>query len=236
MLASGNVTIRPAQIVVLLLLLAGCRRQLGPDENYEKALKLYQQLYGTQLDDAYGDPRMDTVVTQLKLVDKRSIDAPQAERMLESISHGREELAKTRAAREKMAAAAEAAARKPINIDPARILATEAAAQTARAGAAADPYAAGSSVADINTATGGCLVDGEPFEETGGSSQKGTVYRLAGAQQCREKLPAFVGQAVLVTNGRIYRRIPDVTPTVVHAARPDGGAQQAPVAQPAPAK
>jgi hypothetical protein len=43
---------RRAAICLLLLALAGCRRTTGPDDNYQQASALYQQLYATELDDA----------------------------------------------------------------------------------------------------------------------------------------------------------------------------------------
>jgi hypothetical protein len=237
-LASGNVTIRKAHLAAFLLVLSACRKQAGPDENYEKALKLYQQLYGTELDEAYADPKMDTVVTLLKLVNPRSIDAPQAERMLGAITHGKEELVKSREKRAKMSAEAEAQARQPVNIDPAKLLAAYN-ANAPDAGVAGpgptgqDPYGPGAVVADINASTGGCLVDGEPFEEEG-SGQRGIVYRLSGSQVCHDKLPAFMGQAVLVTGGRIYRRIPDIPPPppVVRTQPADAGTPRAAPAAP----
>src|SRR5438046_938401 len=78
-----------------LLALFACRRApAGPDPNYEQASKLYQQLYASELDDAYGDPQMDRVVAFLKKVDSSSADADAARAMLGAIQNGREVLAK----------------------------------------------------------------------------------------------------------------------------------------------
>lgn len=205
---------RAALCLVCLVALAGCRRQKGPDANYEKAARIYQQLYASQLDDAYGDPQMDEVVVLLKKVDPRSSDAEAARAMLHAIDHGRQELASSRAAREKMGATAAASAQTaPSNIDPSRVLAS-----SGQAAGPQDPYGPGSLVAEINTASGGCLAEFEPFKEqqTGVS---GSLYRLTKSPGCLDKLPGFAGQAVLVVNGRIYRRMPDFA----GAPAPDAG-------------
>jgi hypothetical protein len=219
--------------VLCLFLAAGCRRTpSGPDANYEKASKLYQQLYATQLDDAYGDPKMDQVVGMLKLVDRHSSDAEAAQTMLRAIDHGREELARSRAAREKMGAAAAASARNATSFDPTAVLA----ASAPDAGPPRDPYAAGRLVAEINAETGGCLVDGEPFKEQG-TGMSGTSYRLSRAPACLEKLPGFAGQLILVVEGRIYRRVADPGPLAPQAIAIgiDAGPPAPAPAPPAPA-
>jgi hypothetical protein len=210
--------VRAALFLLCLVALAGCRRQKGPDANYERAAQLYQQLYASQLDDAYGDPQMDQVVVLLKKVDSRSSDAEAARAMLHAIDHGRQELGSSRAAREKMGAAAAASAQTALsNIDPTRVLA----ASQQDAGPP-DLYGPGSLVSEINSANGGCLAEFEPFkeQETGVS---GSLYRLTKSSGCMDKLPGFAGQAVLVVNGRIYRRMPDFAGAPAPAPAPDAG-------------
>jgi hypothetical protein len=197
---------RCAAICFLSLAFAGCRRTTGPDENYQQASAIYQQLYATQLDDAYGDPKMDEVVALLGKVDPRSVDAHAAGSMLGAIQRGREELAKQHAERERMAAAARSAA-PVVDIDPSKFLA----ATAPEAGPPQDPFGPGASVAELNTQTGGCLVDNEPFNEQG-TGVGGTVYRVAPSDGCRSKLPGLVGQVVLVVNGKVYRRTADPRP------------------------
>ncbi len=225
---------RAALILFAVLAAAGCRRATGrPDANYQKASRIYQQLYVTQLDDAYGDPKMDEVLALLQQVDANSQDGEAASAMIGAIQHGREELARSRAAREKRAAAAQVVA-PSVEIDPRKILA----ASAPDAGPAQDPYGPGASVAEINSGTGGCLSGYEPFNENG-TGVSGTVYRLVPGPGCAGKLPGYVGQAVLVVNGRIYRRLVDPNPSIVAppppAAPVDAGPPpQAPVRPPAP--
>ena len=90
-----------------------------------------------------------------------------------------------------------------------------------------DPYGAGAAVAEINAQTGGCLTEHEPFNEQG-TKVDGAVYRLARGPGCADKLPGFVGQAVLVVNGKIYRRIPDPSPSTPPPTQPAAPPQPAP--------
>ena len=195
---------RSAAICLLLIAFAGCRSS-APDPNFQQANAIYQQLYATQLDDAYGDPKMDEVVALLHKVSARSVDASRAQAMLGLIQRGREELAKQLAEREKMAAAAaRSLASAQVNIDPSKVLG----AGEADAGPPVDPFGPGASMADLNAHSGGCLVDSEPFTEQG-TGVAGTVYRVAPSDTCKGKLPGLSGQIVLVVNGKIYRRTAD---------------------------
>jgi hypothetical protein len=207
-------------IVASLVIVCACHRQTGPDANYEKASTLYQQLYASELDDAYGDAKMNEVVQLLEQVDKRSVDARAAEHLLENIKTGREALAKQRAERERMGRAAAKSFANQTSIDPSAILAANAPPDAG----VVDPYGAGAPVADINAATGGCLQDGEPFREQV-TNKTGTVYRVSKSERCNEKLPGFAGQVVLVVDGKIYRRVSDPTPNKepVPIAKPDAG-------------
>jgi hypothetical protein len=204
--------------LLALVVLAGCKRQTGPDENFQKGSRLYQQLYAAQLDDAYGDPKMNEVESLLKSVKLTSVDAEAATALLGTIQRGRDELAKSRADREKLAVAAQAtASAPPPNIDVERVLAQSA----SDAGAPADPLGPGASISDLSSSSGGCVQENEPFQETGGGSQRGSIYRLVKSDACSQKLPGLVGQMLLVQNGRIYRRMPDQPPPAPPA--PDAG-------------
>ena len=203
--------------VCALALAAACGRWSGqPDPNFAKARDLFQQLYATELDEAYGDSRMDEVVSLLLSVKRRSVDAPSAQALLHAIENGRAELAKVHDEREKLskAASAEVAAQRS-DIDPTHVL------EQPDAGPVQDPYGAGASIAQINKDSGGCLVSAEPFHETG-TNKTGTLYRLAPNPACKDRLPGFVGQVVMMSEGRMYRRIPE-SQVPRPAAAPDAG-------------
>jgi len=217
-----------ARTAVLALLLAiSCRKAPGPpDPNYQEARRVYDQLYVTKLDDAYGDPQMDNVVGLLQKVDHQSVDAPAAETLLGTIKRGREDFAKARAEREKMQKAAQDVIAAP-NIDPTRVLGLD---RVVDAGPPPDPFGPGASISEINAASGGCLVAGEQFQENV-TNRVGTVYRLSGSATCSQRLAGFVGQAVLVTDGKIYRRVPDAE--VRPPPTPDAGTAVADAGTPA---
>ena len=189
-------------LVLLAVTLAGCRRAPGKsDPNYERARGLYQKLYGAELDDAYGDPKMEDVVALLKQVDPDSADRGAAQSMLDGIEHGRAVYAGQKHDRDRLSAAAAAPLVMP-NINPDKVLA----ASAPDAGPATDSFGPGAAIADLNRNAGGCLVANEPFTERG-TNKAGTIYRLASTPQCAELLPGFVNQAVLVVDGKVYRRI-----------------------------
>jgi hypothetical protein len=220
-----------AILTISFLVLAGCRaRQTGPDANYEKGSRIYQQLYAQELDDAYGDPKMNEASDLLKKVDPRSIDAESAQRMLASIDSGRALLQKQQAARNKMADAAAKSLTAQQQIDPVKIIAAstpkELAQEKPDAGPEIDPYGPGVSISDLNATSGGCLSAGEPFRERE-TNMTGTVYRVGKSPQCGDRLPGLSGQVVLVgKDGRVYRRLAD--PTSGIAASPDAGAAAPP--------
>lgn len=216
-----------------LLAAAACSRYSGPpDENFVKARYIYEQLYAMQLDEAYGDPKMDEVIALLGKVHKRSVDAPSAQALLHAIEHGREELAKAHAEREKLQQAAAEIVAMPSTIDPTRVL------EHRDAGPPQDPFGAGAPVAEINRDSGGCLVPGEPFRENV-TNRSGTLYRLSPNAACKERLPGFVGQVVMVADGKVYRRLPESEvprPPPPASATPDGGVAGARDAGTPPAK
>jgi hypothetical protein len=210
-----------------LALAVACARYSGaPDPNFAKARELYQQLYAAELDEAYGDPRMDEVVSLLHLVRTRSVDAPSAQALLHAIENGRQELAKIHAERDKLTKAAAEIVAARTDIDPTHVL------EQPDAGPVQDPYGTGATIAQINKDSGGCLVSGEPFHEIG-TNRTGTLYRLAPNPACKDRLPGFVGQVVMMTDGRIYRRVQE-SQVPRPASAPDAGvAAQTPDAGPA---
>lgn len=184
-----------------------CRRTAEPDANYREASRLYQSLYASQLDDAYADPQMDEVVRLLHTVHAKSADAEVAKSLLGTIERGRIALAKEREDRERLAAAVAASLVTGPGADLATVAANFASGEDAGV-TPLDPYGAGASVSRLNKDTGGCLVAAGTFAEEK-TNAGGTVYQLSKSPSCAEKLPGFVGQAVLATDDRIYRRLPE---------------------------
>ena len=213
-----------AALICTLAAVAACHRSPGPpDPNYEQASRIYQQLYVQKLDDAYGDPSIDEVVALLRKVDRRSIDAAAADALLAAIEDGRARLAKARGASEAAQKAATQIGKTGSNIDPSTILAAG-----RDAGPPQDLYGPGASISEINGSSGGCLVAGEPFHENV-TNVAGTVYHLSSSSACTDRLAGFVGQATLVVDGKVYRRLPEST--IAHPPPPPA---PAPAAAPAP--
>jgi hypothetical protein len=218
----AGMAIRAAALICAFVALLACQRSPGPpDANYEQASHMYQLLYAQKLDDAYGDPQMDEVVSLLHRVDSRSIDATAAQALLAAIEDGRKRFQAARAEREK----AQNAPVEPVampNIDPSAV------AGSAREPAPPpDPFTPGASVADLNAASGGCLVAAEPFHENG-TNVNGTIYRMSPSPACSDRLAGFVGQAALVVDGKLYRRVAESELRSPAAAPPrpqPGGAQ-----------
>jgi hypothetical protein len=225
-----------------------CKRKTGPSVHYDRGAALHQQLYVRMLDDAYLDPRMDEVVRELKLVETTSVSYENAAELLKQIEKGKKDAVAARDARAKAQANLDKGLAPPPAAPPGFGVVVDAApGEEQRDAGAPDPYGVGASVAEINAASGGCLVSAGPFREEGSAEGKsGTAYKLAEGDTCRSKLPGFGGQVVLAVDGRIYRRIAataarveDVKPTL-----PDGGPipppqakqQQAPPPPPPPPK
>jgi hypothetical protein len=227
------------------LLCGACRRNTGPSEEYEKAYRIHEKLYAAKLDEAYGDPQMDEAIALLKKVDRRSVDVESADKLLAAIELGRKDYAKIRAEDDKRRAQLKAQAASAPRIDPSAAVASAfapppgqasepsappASEQTADAGTAApaDPFAVGAPIAALNA--DGCLQAGDKFQELG-TNKAGQTYKLAPSAVCQAKMPGLQNQALLVIDGKIYRRVGSTELTIKRIEPP---APTAPPAPPAP--
>ncbi len=206
-------------LVLAMLASSACRRPAAaPSAEYDKAWRIYANLYARQLDDAFGNPQMDEVVALLKQVDSKSADADAARTLLSRIDDGRKAQAKDRAEADKR--------RADLRPDNPSASVTQAASQMAARAVAAlevpvasaavdggpvdagpsapDPFAEGAPIAALNR--DGCLISGEPFKEQN-TNRTGQTYRLAQSATCQARLPGLQDQIVLVVDGRIYRRV-----------------------------
>jgi hypothetical protein len=186
-----------------------CKRHTGPSAHYDRGEAIYQKLYAEKLDDAFLDAKMDEAVAELKQVEQSSSSWPVTQELLAQIDKGRKEAKAAADARQKELAATGRTPPPPPpvwNLPPRQPDEPEAVDAGTDAGpAAADPYGPGASVAEINKASGGCLVPDRPFLE---GKLTGSSYKLAGTDACKDKLPGFAGQIVLAVDGRVYKRLP----------------------------
>jgi hypothetical protein len=226
-----------------LALAAGCRRgPPPPSPEYDEARAIYEKLYASQLDDAYGDPQMNQVVELLKRVSKESAEAEAAQKLLERIDVGKKEFAKQQAESEARRAAMKAgpppgsssASLTPSAFPPAE---PPAEAQLADAGTPAqDPFAPGAPIATLNREAGGCLILGETTFAEKGTGKAGQVYKVSDSRACQQKVPGLQGQALLVVDGKLYRRVPERVLIMDKVTLPAGGTAAQKPAQPAAAQ
>jgi hypothetical protein len=204
----------------------GCKHKSGPSEHYDRGTAIHQRLYVREIDDAYLDPQMDDAVRELKQVEADSVSYPLALELLAQIDKGKKDAQAARDQRAKALAEMEKSAPAPV-IDAAKMgFAAPPPRAAPDAGAIADdPFGPGASIAEINSATGGCLVPQAPFHEEG-SKVMGTAYRVSGSLACQEKLPGMVGQLILSVDGKILRRIAE-SDAQPQGGRPDAGARPA---------
>lgn len=222
--------------------LPACKSKTGPSPHYDRGAALHQQLFVRLLDDAYLDPRMDEAARELKLVETTSLDYPNAVELLAQIDKGRKDAAAARDARARSYAEMEKGLKAPSGVFPSIPDSAPPPPPPAAAPAAgpvvADPFGPGALIADINKATGGCLVSSGPFREEGGADAKqGLAYKLVETPACKDKLPGFVGQVVLSVEGKVYRRISSDAARVEETKKADAGtpAPAAPTKAAAPA-
>ena len=233
---------RSLLLAAVALVSFACRKVGPPSPDYDRAYRIYERLYVSQLDDAFGDPQMDEAEALLKKVDPRSVDSELAQRLLQSIADGRKRLAAERAEDEKRRALLRASMAPtvappmgPMFVEPLAAAgapdggAADAAVAEADAGPP-DPAAAGTKFDDLQRASNGCLVPGLPFKEVG-TGKQGASYRLNAADPlCGGKL-GLGGQLVLVMDGKVYAKVSDKDVKVQNEAPRAVGTQ--PAQQPA---
>lgn len=211
-------------------LICACRRSPPPPSpEYEEAYRIHEKLYVSQLDEAYGSPQMDKAAELLKQVKTNSSDHEAAQKLLATIDLGRKELARQHAEDERRRSALRAPVAPGPAIDPAAIVAaalpptdggTDAGPPPDAGPGALDPFAPGASIGALNRELGGCLTGGEATFTEKGSSRLGQVYKISDSRYCQGKVPGLQGQALLVVNGRLWKRVPEKDLIVEQGAQP----------------
>jgi hypothetical protein len=83
-------------LVMVALFACGHRRVESPQ--FQSAFALFNQIYSSKLDDAYGDPQMAQVMKLLHEVDPKSLDAPEAAELIARIERGQTDFQSRQAA------------------------------------------------------------------------------------------------------------------------------------------
>jgi hypothetical protein len=215
--------------ITLLIALApaACTKSPGPpSQDYEQARQRFNKLYGQKLDEAFLDPSMDAIETQLQNVPPDSMDAQPAKELLQRIRDGRQRMAA--AQREKDAAIAAARridefrpdenARQP---PPAPTEAAPAASEPPDAGppAGAGPVS-GTPASELPYGYQRCFRRAEPINVEG----KGTLdaWELEERVACRQSYPSFAEQVILIEGSKVLAVLPQSAIRVTYVG-PDGG-------------
>jgi hypothetical protein len=208
--------------LLLLLLVAGCRRERGHSKAFDDASALFRKVYAEKLDDAFDDPRMQEVERLLSVVPPQSIDSPAAQELQQRITAGRAALAAEREA----AAAPEAQAPPP---DPW--------ARTPEPPPPPQPNAGpphpvpGMTVEELKRRFAGCF----SFRHNGALPDKTRhdIWGMADTAACRKAHPEQADQLLVIdAEGKTIMGYVPATAMQVRYLYPDGG--EAPPPKPKP--
>jgi hypothetical protein len=197
--------VRRLPTLVLLTLvgafLAGCPKK-KPSAEYERAHRLFSQVYAERLNEAFTDPRMAEVEALLTQVPEESLDAAAAAELRKRISDGKARQAKLAA---EIRAAVAPPATGPVVFD-ARPAAAPLQAVEAGEGSAADAGSdqpvLGMDAAAFTSRFSSCFVPGESYALEGQGVASSSVLRDTAV--CRQRHPAFVGRAALFVQGKLF--------------------------------
>lgn len=208
------------------MLYLGCHRVPPDSPEFQQAFGLYNQLYAARLDDAYGDPQMQTVLSLLQQVDPASAQAGEARDLKAKVEQGMADFKKRQ---EKVAEDEKAAEAPPVW--PSQGGDTEA-AQPPSPGGAAGP-ALGMTREAFLARFGDCF-QGKGIYRQG--PKEGEAYGLKAS--CRARYPALDGNLVVLLDGKVERMMSladvNVSTETVHAGLPPAAAPPSPHPSAAP--
>jgi hypothetical protein len=223
--------------VLIVLALSACQKELGPPSaEYEEARKRFSKLYGQKLDEAFIEPEMDSIEALLQQVPVDSMDAQSAKELLQRIKDGRAKMAKVRQEQE----AAMAAARQgdfvptspPLTPTPAP---TPAPQETKDGGPPSSGPAVGSPASELVAGYLGCFQRSSPITVKD-RGQREAWEMATDRARCSQVFPAFVGQVVLIEDGKVLTVLPksavQVTYQTADAGPAPGGTPPAPEGTP----
>lgn len=216
-------------VITLLIALApaACRKDPGPPSpDYEQARERFNKLYGQKLDEAFVDPAMDSIETQLQSVPPDSIDAQSTRELLQRIQQGRERMqANQKATADAIASAREVQdfpsrpsepsqppeppAEPPPSVGP----------PDAGSPAGAGPVA-GSPASELSYGYQRCFRRAEPINVDGKGSRE--AWEPESRLACRQAYPSFADQVILIEDGRVLTVLPKSAIRVTYVG-PDGG-------------
>ncbi|WP_224363090.1 hypothetical protein [Hyalangium versicolor] len=194
--------------VLIALAPAGCKKDSGPPSpEYEQAHQRFSKIYAQKLDQAFLDPEMDAIDALLEQVPADSMDAPSAKELQQRIKAGR---AKMEAAQEEQQEAIESAHQVdsvPSSPEPeAEPEPTPPPAEPKDAGTPDLGPVAGSPASELTAGYLGCFQAGKPIDIQGKGLRD--AWEMSSRARCSQQYPAFVGQVVLVEDGKVLAMLP----------------------------
>jgi hypothetical protein len=194
--------------VLIALAPAACRKDPGPpSEAFEEAHQRFSKLYGQKLDDAFTDPQMDEIEALLQQVPADSIDASSAKELQQRIKDGRARAEKTRQETE----AAIASARQVDTFTPSprqpEAEPTSAPEASRDAGPSSQGPVEGSPASELVAGYLGCF-QRQPKPITVMDRGPREAWEMSDRLRCNQEFPAFVGQLVIVEEGRVLTVLP----------------------------
>lgn len=197
--------------VLIVLALSACRKELGPpSEEYEEARQRFSKIYGQKLDEAFIDPEMDAIEALLEQVPADSMDAQSAKELQQRIKDGRARMEKARKEREDAIAAVHQGdtfvpPSPPSTPTPEPT--TPAPQEDKDAGVSTQGPVAGSSASDLVAGYLGCFQrQSKPITVQGRGERE--AWEMADRARCSQSFPSFVGQVVLIEDGKVLTVLP----------------------------
>ncbi|MFL5350072.1 MAG: hypothetical protein ACJ8AT_35290 [Hyalangium sp.] len=207
--------------VLIALAPAACRKQsAAPSPEYDQAHQLFSKLYGQKLDEAYRDPQMDQVQALLAQVPPDSLDAQSAKELDQRIQNGKAKMEKARKEQEDAIASAHQVDSFPSTpYTPEPPATPKPPSEAPKDAGTKDPGpGVGSPASELPAGYLGCFRSTKPINVLDHGLRD--AWEMSDAARCSQAYPSFVGQVVLVEEGKVLAVLPRSAVQVIY---PDGG-------------
>lgn len=207
--------------VLIALALAACRKPpAAPSPEYDQAHQLFSKLYSQKLDEAYLDPQMDQVQELLAQVSPDSLDAQSAKELDQRIRDGKAKMEKARKEQADAIAAAHQVDSFPSTPTPPMPVAPPKPPAEAPkdAGTQDRGPAVGSPASELPAGYLGCFHSSKPISVKEHGLRD--AWEMSDSTKCSLAYPSYVGQVVLVEEGKVLAVLPLSSVQVIY---PDGG-------------
>jgi hypothetical protein len=219
--------------VLIALAPVACRKEPGPpSEAYNDARQSFNKLYGQKLDGAFTDPRMDEIEALLAEVPADSMDAQSAKELQQRIKEGRARVEQQRQEQEDAIAAAQRADPFPSGTAAPEDEPTPAPEDPKDAGPSSEGPVEGSPSSELVSGYLGCF-QRQPKPLTVMDRGPREAWEMADRARCNLTFPAFVGQLVIIEEGKVLTVLPKSAVRITYQ-NTDGGTVMGGNPQPQP--